>query len=262
MTPENADSLLERRGRALVRLDQGHRALMDSLAGLDAQEAFLGSRWSVREVLLHLDSENFVDALEKIAKGEQDMLPPFSSMEEQLQSELAHLEDTHSRFRAVVSGLTAEQLSQLATPPNLSNSFPGLTLLELVERVSGHEATHSRQIGLTRKYVEAFRSREHAVSIITLGDGSPYRLPEDVRGLLNQADYVAGKPDALAAVRQMVRGVELTITEDNSAEIVSRLAREARAGIWGVMVCLGDSSGEASELIELAGKHADAVAIY
>ena len=187
---KDADSLLDRRNRALVRLDQGHRALMASLAGLDAEEAFLGSRWSVREVLLHLDSESFVDALEKIARGEQDMLPPFSSREEQLQKEIDHLGDTHRRFRDLVSGLTAEQLGQPVTPPNPINSFPGLTLLELVERVSGHEATHSRQIELTRKYVDAFRSKERAVSVITLGDGSPQRLSEGVRGLLNQADYV------------------------------------------------------------------------
>ena len=259
---KDADSLLDRRNRALVRLDQGHRALMDSLEGLDAEEAFLGSRWSVREVLLHVDSEGFVDALEKIARGEQDMLPPFSSREEQLQKEIDHLGDTHRRFRDLVLGLTAEQLSKPVTPPNPINSFPGLTLLELVERVSGHEATHSRQIELTRKYVEAFRSKERAVSVITLGDGSPERLSEGVRGLLNQADYVAGRPDALAAVRQMVRGVELTITDENTGEIVSRLAREARAGIWGVVVSLGDSEGDASRLIELARQHADAVAVY
>ena len=123
---------MDRRNRALVRLDQGHRALMDSLEGLDAEEAFLGSRWSVREVLLHVDSVSFVDALEKIARGEQDMLPPFSSREEQLQKEIDHLGDTHRRFRNLVSGLTAEQLSKPVTPPNPINSFPGLTLLELV----------------------------------------------------------------------------------------------------------------------------------
>ena len=67
MTAEDFDSLSRRRDQALVRLDQGHRALTSSLAGLDPEEAFLGSRWSVREVLLHLDSENFIDALEKIA---------------------------------------------------------------------------------------------------------------------------------------------------------------------------------------------------
>ena len=126
--------------------------------------------------------KSFVDALEKIARGERDMLPPFSSREEQLQKEIDHLGDTHRRFRDLVSGLTAEQLGQPVTLPNPINSFPGLTLLELVERVSGHEATHSRQIELTRKYVEAFRSKERAVSVITLGDGSPERLSEGVEG--------------------------------------------------------------------------------
>jgi hypothetical protein len=60
----------------------------------------------------------------------------------------------------------------------------------------------------------------------------------------------------------MVRGVELTITDENTEEIVSRLAREARAGIWGVLVSLGDSDGDASRLIGLARQHADSVAVY
>ncbi len=78
-------SALERRDRAIDRLNDGHLALKRSLEGMDAQDAFLGSRWSVREVLLHLDSENFIDALEKIAGDEQDMLPAFSTREDQLE---------------------------------------------------------------------------------------------------------------------------------------------------------------------------------
>ena len=78
----------ERRNNALEQLDAGHRALQESLEGLDPEEAFLGSRWSVWEVLQHLDVTGFIDALEKIASGEMDMLPPFSNRAERLQQDL------------------------------------------------------------------------------------------------------------------------------------------------------------------------------
>ena len=139
-------SLRERQAAALRRLDEGHQALRQSLEGLEPEEAFLGSRWSVREVLLHLDSENFVDALERIAAGEDEMLPPFSTREEQLAKELAHLEDTHRRFRALLAALTPEQLRRPVTPPNPANAYPALSMMELVERVAGHEAAHARQV--------------------------------------------------------------------------------------------------------------------
>ncbi len=43
-------NLLQRRARVLERLDEGHKALHESLEGMDAEDAFLGSRWSVWEV--------------------------------------------------------------------------------------------------------------------------------------------------------------------------------------------------------------------
>ena len=64
MSPQEEEKLLERRDRALGKMDAGHQALVKSLEGLGSEEAFLGSRWSVWEVLKHLDSEGFVEALE------------------------------------------------------------------------------------------------------------------------------------------------------------------------------------------------------
>ena len=66
MTTEENLTPLQRRARALERLDQGHQALHESLEGIDPEDAFLGSRWSVWEVLNHLDTENYVAALEQI----------------------------------------------------------------------------------------------------------------------------------------------------------------------------------------------------
>ncbi len=48
-------NMLQRQARVLERLDEGHKTLHASLEGLDPADAFLGSRWSVWEVLNHLD---------------------------------------------------------------------------------------------------------------------------------------------------------------------------------------------------------------
>ena len=193
MTPEERESVLRRRNAALQRLDEGHQVLLKSLEGMDTEEAFLGQRWSVRDVLLHLDSERYVDALEKIARGDMEMLPPFTSREEHFRQELEQQEATHQRFRALLTELTPEQLARPATPANPANSFPGLTLLELLERSAGHEASHARQIDLTRQFVAAFRSQDRALNIAALGDGDPSRLSPQVKDLLNMADYVVGR---------------------------------------------------------------------
>ena len=94
MATESQPPLSERRDRALGQMNTGHQALLQSLEGLDTGEAFLGSRWSVWEVLKHLDSVEFVDSLEKVAAGEIEILPSFDSREERLKRDLDHLEAT------------------------------------------------------------------------------------------------------------------------------------------------------------------------
>ena len=261
MTPEERQSILQRRDAALQRLDEGHDTLHKSLEGLETEEAFLGQRWSVRDVLLHLDSERYVDALEKIALGEMEMLPAFSSREEHFRQELEHQEATHHRFRALLTDLTPEQLSRPATPANPANSFPGLTLLELLERSAGHEASHARQIDLTRQFVAAFRSQERALNIAALGAGDPSRLTAEVRDMLNMADYVVAEQEALDAVGHLVRGVKLTMHPGNREELVNRAARESRDGLWGIVCVMGDVSDD-DETVATARRFADSVAIH
>ncbi|MQG65134.1 MAG: hypothetical protein FI706_07730, partial [SAR202 cluster bacterium] len=72
MAPEQELTSLQRRARVLERLDEGYKNLHTSLEGLDPVDAFLGSRWSVWEVLNHLDTEKFVAALEQIVAGDED----------------------------------------------------------------------------------------------------------------------------------------------------------------------------------------------
>ena len=261
MTPEEREAILRRRDAALARLDEGHQILLKSLEGLETEEAFLGQRWSVRDVLLHLDSERYVDALERIARGEMEMLPPFSSREEHFRQELEGQEATHQRFRALLTELTPEQLARPATPPNPAYSYPGLTLLELLERSAGHEAGHARQIDLTRQFVAAFRSQERALNIAALGDGDPARLSSQVRDMLNMADYVVGDAEALAAVGHLVRGVRLTMHDGNREELVNRAARESREGLWAI-VCVMGEGGDGDPTVSLARHHAGAVAVH
>lgn len=261
MTPEERTDILQRRDAALQRLDEGHEILLKSLEGLETEEAFLGARWSVRDVLLHLDSERYVDALEKIAMGEMEMLPPFSSRDEHFRQELEHQEATHRRFRALLTELTPEQLARPATPPNTANSFPGLTLLELLERSAGHEASHARQIELTRQFVAAFRSEEHALNVVALGDGDPSRLSTEIRDMLNQADYVVAEPEALAAIGHLVRGVKLSMHDGNREELVNRAARESREGLWAIVCVMGDAPND-DPTIAAARQFSDTVAIH
>ena len=251
----------ERRDRALERLDAGHQALHKALRGLDPDEAFLGSRWSVWEVVKHLDSPNLVDSLEKVAAGESEMLPPFDSREEHLRQDIENLEATFQRFRTLVAGLSEEQLTRPVTPPNPDYAYPGLTMLELIERMTGHEAEHARQIETTREYVAAFSARQRAVTIVGLGPGDSSPLSPDVLGLISYADYVAGAAGALAVAGPWIRGVELEMREDNVTEILSRLGREARSGIWSVVCCLGDPADPCPELIALARQYCDHVVV-
>ncbi len=261
MNPDERDSILRRQAEALQRLDEGHEILLKSLEGLETEEAFLGQRWSVREVLLHLDSERYVDALEQIARGEMDMLPPFSSREEHFREEREHQEATHRRLRSLVAELTPEQLARPVTPPNPANSFPGLTLLELLERSAGHEATHARQIDLTRQFVAAFRSQERALNLVALGDGNAARLSTEVRDMLNMADYVVGEAEALDAVGHLVRGVKLTMHQGNRDELINRAARESREGLWAIVCVLGHAPDE-DPTVAAARRFADAVAVH
>ena len=261
MATEDNMTLIQRRDRVLKRLDESHQALLNSLKGIDPEEAFLGSRWSVWEVLNHLDTENYVAALEKIMSGEMDMLPAFGSREEKLQEDITHLNENLERFKALVAGLTEEKMAQPVIQPNPHNNYPGLTLLELVERSSGHEATHARQIVETRKYVTAFRAKERAITFIVLNPGSPSVLGESTIGLLKYADNVAGSPEAISAVTRFATGSELTLDGNNTIEVISRLARDARAGTWNVVCTIGSPAESHQELLRVAEKYCDKVVI-
>ena len=260
-TPEQT-TLGMRRDRALQQMDAGHQVLLQSLEGLAPDEAFSGSRWSVWEVLKHLDSAEFVDSLEKIEAGETDMLPSFDSREGRLERDLDHLEATYQRLRGLVARLSEEQLGKPVTPPNPHNQFPALTMLGLIERVVHHEATHARQIEATRKYVAEFSAKERAVTFVGLATAEPSQASQQVRDLVSYADYTAGTAQALDVVRPWIRGSELVLRQDNEEEVLARLGREARSGQWTVVVCLGDPNQSCPALIELARKHCDSVKVH
>ena len=251
----------ERQRRALRRLDDGHAALLDALAGLGEAEAFLGSRWSVWEVMQHLLTENFVAALEQIASGEREMLPAFDARTDRIAQDVARLEANYQRFRALIDGLSEAQLNRPATPYNTENNYPALSLLDLIERVSGHEGNHARQVVETRKYVSAFRAAERAVTVAGLGTGGRESVPVQVREMLSNADYVIGSPAALAAARPWIRAVELPLQADNREELLNRLARDIRAGLWSMVVTLGDPAESAAGLLTRLESLVDGVSV-
>ena len=162
---------------------------------------------------------------------------------------MAKLEANYQRFRKLISGLTKEQLDLPATPYNPENNYPALSLLDLIERVSGHEGNHARQVVETRKYVAAFRSAERAITVAGLGVGDRPGVPTATRELLSNADYVIGSQSALAVARPWIRAVELELRPDNRDELVNRLVRDIRAGLWSMVVTLGDPAESAPGLI-------------
>ena len=251
----------ERQQRALRRLDEGHAALLEALRGVDEAEAFLGSRWSVWEVMQHLLTENFVQALEEIASGEREMLPPFDAREDRIAADVARLEANYQRFRALIVGLSPAQLELPATPYNPENNYPALSLLDLIERTSGHEGNHARQVSETRRFVAAFRSAERAVTVAGLGAGDPASVPMQTREMLANADYVIGAPAALTVARRWIRSVELPLNADNRAELVNRIVRDIRAGLWSMVVALGDPAESAPGLLSALESAVDAVAV-
>ena len=258
----NNPTLQERRDRALQQMDAGRMALLASLEGLGTEEAFLGSRWSVWEVVKHLDSPEFVNSLERIVAGEMEMLPSFDSRDAHLKQDLERQAATSQRLRTLISGLSEEQLAHPVTPANPHNNFPALRMIDLIERVVHHEATHARQIEATRKYVAEFSAKERAVTFASLGTGDPTSVKPGVRDLLSYADYVAGGRQALDLVQPWPRGVEIELREDNSPEVLARLGREARSGQWCLVVCLAEPEAEYSKLLELARQHCGRLVVY
>ena len=192
MAFQNKPALQERRDRALEQMDEGRQALIRSLEGLDPEEAYTGSRWSVWEVIKHLDSPEFVDSLEKVASGELEMLPGFGSRAEHLHQALDGQAATSHRLRSLFASLTEEQLARPITLPNPHTSFPGLSMIELIERSVGHEANHAMQIEATRKYVAEFSAKKRAVTFAGLPHDNPSQLPGTLLDLVSYADYVAG----------------------------------------------------------------------
>ncbi len=253
--------LIERRDRALRRLDDGHAALLDALSGVSEAEAFLGSRWSVWEVMQHLLTENFVQALEEIASGEREMLPPFDPRADRIAADVARLEANYRRFRALITGLSPAQLDLPATPYNPENNFPALSLLDLIERTSGHEGNHARQVVETRKFVDAFRSAERAITVAGLGTGGHESAPVQTRELLANADYVVGSPTALSVARRWIRSVELPLNAGNRAELINRLVRDIRAGLWSMVVTLGDPAESMPSLLADLGDAVGSVSV-
>ena len=239
----------ERQQRALRRLDDGHAALLSALDGVGEAEAFLGSRWSVWEVMQHLLTENFVQALEEIASGDREMLPPFDAREDRIAADVARLEANYQRFRALIVGLSPAQLDLPATPYNPENNYPALSLLDLIERTSGHEGNHARQVVETRRFVSAFRSAERAVTVAGLGTGDLASVPMQTREMLANADYVIGSPDALSVARRWIRSVELPLRAENRAELVNRTVRDIRAGLWSMVATLGDPAESMPSLL-------------
>ena len=261
MTLDRYSEIHKRHRQVLSNLDAGHKELCESLKNLHPEEAFQGTRWSVWDVIKHLDSEGFVDTLESISFGPTHMFPSFTNRAEKLKTDIEHANETFERFRKLVEGLTEAQLLLEATPANPNNSFPKLNILELLERLSNHESNHAKQIVKTREYARAFNSIDKSVTIIKMDQDQPNLISSHVLGLLKFADYVAATKDMFKSLDGKFAGVPLTLTEDNVDEISSRLSREAQSGLWTLICVSGDLTSLESDCLKLAEKYCDKIVI-
>ena len=109
--------------------------------------------------------------------------------------------------------------------------------------------------------MEAFGAKERAVTFIVLDPQRPTELGVSSTGLLKHADCVAGTPEALDAVRKFASGTELELNDSNVDEIISRLGRDTRAGLWTVVCTIGSPSEFHAELLKAAEEHCDKVVI-
>ena len=87
------------------------------------------------------------------------------------------------------------------------------------------------------------------MTVAGLGTGDRGSVPARTRELLSNADYVIGSAAALAVARPWIRAVELPLRADNREELVNRLARDVRAGLWSMVATLGDPSESAPRLL-------------
>lgn len=254
-------SPLERLAQVLKAMDEGHEALRSSLTGLESEEAYLGSRWSVFDVLRHLNLQRFMASLEQLLDGKMEQMPRFPSREERLKAEIDQIEQNFQRFRSLIAGLSEKQLLKPATPPNPANSFPGLTVLGLLERLAGHESEHAAQIVSTMEYVEGLVKHRPPVTVVGVGPGDPRYVTPRTQELIASADYVAGFETALAVVRRWITGPEVILTYANQEEELARLGTHAIDGKRVVVCCYGDPSVSDGQLIARVRAHCDGVQI-
>lgn len=252
-------SLSERKIKVLENLDRGHKALHEALSGLDPEDAFLGTRWSVWDVIKHLDSEGFVDTLETLSRGAAHLFPPFTSRAEKLKSDISHLDQTFARFRKLIESLSEEQLLREATPENTYNTFPALNMIELLERFSNHESNHAIQIEKTLTYIAAFNAREKAVTIITLNIDTPSQIPDNISGMLKHADYLAATAPILSNLEGKFAGLPIELLDKNYQEVVARLSRESKSGLWVVLCVSSQPSQLESDCITLATQQCEKI---
>lgn len=259
----NSDlSLSQRKLKVLENLDKGHAALHKSLSDLDPEDAFLGTRWSVWDVIKHLDSEGFVDTLESISEGAAHLFPPFTSRAEKLKLDISHLDQTFLRFKTLIESMSEEQLLREATPENTYNTFPALNMIELLERFSNHESNHAIQIEKTLTYVKAFNAREKVVTIITLNTDIDPIVPDDILGMMKHADYLAATLPILDVLEGKFAALPIQLLDNNYKEVVARLIRESKAGLWVVLCISSQPSRVESNCITLATQQCEKVIHY
>tara|TARA_A100001037_G_scaffold302803_1_gene335287 strand:+ start:21315 stop:21767 length:453 start_codon:yes stop_codon:yes gene_type:complete len=128
------------------QFEMSHEALIKSLIGISASEAFEGSEWSVSDVLMHLDLSKFIDALQDIHEGKVNQFPSYGTLESAIEKYVEVINENYLRLMVILEDLDENLLDNQVTEYNPENDYPALSLRDLLDRMSRHELTHAKQI--------------------------------------------------------------------------------------------------------------------
>lgn len=99
------------------------------------------------------------------------------------------------------------------------------------------------------------------ITIVGVGPGDPDLLTLKARGVIRDADYVAGFETVLGPIRRWIRGEAMPMRYRDQEDILDRMTAYAESGKKCVVCAWGDLNFSARELLDRVRRRADVVLI-
>ena len=100
------------------------------------------------------------------------------------------------------------------------------------------------------------------VTIITLNTDIDPIVPDDILGMMKHADYLAATLPILDVLEGKFAALPIQLLDNNYKEVVARLIRESKAGLWVVLCISSQPSRVESNCITLATQQCEKVIHY